>query len=101
MSMVQEYKPIKPQLVCACVHVFAGRCAYGCMLKSVYLWVLMHCRICVCKTKERSCTQVHVRMCVHDVYVCVCIILNSGDSVEGVCPRAPCTKRLSVLPGGI
>lgn len=41
----------------------------------------------MCVHKQES-TDAHRYMCAHVYMVCVCVVLHSGDGVEGVCPRA-------------
>lgn len=76
-------------------------CTYGCILKSVYLWVVMHCRICVHKQGSMDAHR-YVCTCVHAVCVlCFIVVTVLRECVPGSALWAPCTKNLSVLPGGI
>lgn len=65
--------------------VFA--CAYGRMLKPVYLWVLMHCRICVLTNKS---AQKRTGTC---VYTCVWVWWQCWGSVsQGLLSELPAQR---------
>lgn len=61
----------------------------------------MHCRICVHKQGSTDAHR-YVCTCVHGVCVlCFIVVTVLRECVPGSALWAPCTKNLSVLPGGI